>query len=161
MSVVTETQPIILVVDDGPESLKMFNFCLRKAGFGIAIAQSGEEALQRAVQILPDLILLDVIMPGLDGFAVCRQLKSNTRTRDIPVIFVTARHDSIDKIKGFEVGGVDYLTKPVQPAEVVARVNTHLTIRRLQRELQIQNAQLQEKKRPIDAGTNRGTHAHK
>jgi formate hydrogenlyase transcriptional activator len=137
-------QPTILLVDDNPENLKLLNVFLRDAGFQIVVAQSGPEALQHITQVHPDLILLDVLMSEMDGFETCQRLKAHATTKDIPVIFLTALTEIVDKIKGFEVGGADYLTKPVQPEEVLARVNTHLTNRKLQHRLQEQNALLEE-----------------
>ncbi len=92
--------------------------------------------------IKPDIILLDVIMPGIDGFETCRQLKRDPQTQGIPIIFMTALSETVNKIKGFELGAVDYITKPFQQEEVLARINTHLTIRNLQKELQIKNERL-------------------
>ncbi len=93
----------------------------------------------------PDIILLDVLMPGIDGFETCRRLKENETTQEIPVIFMTALTETVDKVKGFEAGAVDYLTKPLQHEEVLARVNAHLTIRKFQQQLQEQNVLLQQK----------------
>ncbi len=109
------------------------------------IAKSGEHALYQISRCSPDLILLDVLMPDMDGFETCRHLKANSATSKIPVIFITAMTDVEYKIKGFEVGGVDYIDKPFQQAEVLARVNTHLTIHTLQQQLEAQNVQLHEK----------------
>jgi DNA-binding response OmpR family regulator len=131
MSVKDAEEPTILLVDDSPANLKLLNEFLSMAGFRIVVAQSGAEALQRVEHICPDLIFLDVLMPEMDGFETCRRLKSHATTKDIPVIFLTALTELVDKVKGFAVGGVDYLTKPVQYEEVLARINAHLTIRRL------------------------------
>jgi signal transduction histidine kinase len=98
--------------------------------------------LEIAKEKLPDLILLDILMPGIDGFETCRQLKNIPQTQDIPVIFMTALSETSDKVKGFQLGAVDYVTKPFQQEEVLARINTHLTIRQLQNQLQVQNEQL-------------------
>jgi diguanylate cyclase (GGDEF)-like protein len=110
----------------------------------VAVAQEGEEGLARAEFVQPDLILLDVMMPGMDGFETCRRLKASGNTRDIPVIFMTALSDTQDKIAGFAAGGVDYVTKPFQIDEVWARVTTHLALRSAQKRLAQQNAQLQQ-----------------
>ena len=126
----------ILVIDDDPASVNALLKYLHESGFETLIAPSGERALRQLEFAQPDIILLDVCMPGIDGFEVCRRLKQRDATQDIPVIFMTALSDTVDKVKGFEVGGVDYLTKPVQHEEVLARVHTHLTIRNLQRQLQ-------------------------
>ena len=135
----------ILAVDDKLENLKVLIAYLENSGFDLMVAKSGEEAFQHIERIIPDIILLDVLMPGLDGFEICRRLKANDITKEIPVIFMTALTDTADKVKGFEVGAVDYLTKPLKHEEVLARVNSHLTIQELQRQLQEQNALLQHK----------------
>jgi formate hydrogenlyase transcriptional activator len=132
-------KPTVMLVDDQPESLKPLIAYLKISGFRVLVAQNGEEALRRIARVTPDILLLDVLMPGLDGFETCRRLKEYEASRDIPVIFMTALSDLVEKVKGFEVGGVDYLTKPVQHEEVLARITTHLTIRRLQQQLQEQN----------------------
>ena len=133
----------ILVVDDMPANLDVVTRHLEQHGYQVVVAQDGEEALARAAFVLPDLILLDVLMPGIDGFETCRRLKSDLRTRDIPVVFMTALGDTADKLAGFEAGAVDYMTKPLDGAEVRARIDTHLTLHRLRCELAEQNAQLQ------------------
>ncbi len=146
MSAGPPAQATILLVDDTLENLNFLIACLEETGFRIAVARSGEEALERIAYAPPDLILLDVMMPpGMDGFETCRRLKVNAAFREIPVIFMTVASDIIDKMQGFEIGGVDYITKPVQPEEVVARIRTHLTICKLQQELQARNELLQEK----------------
>jgi len=138
------TQDTLLIVDDTPENIAvLFNF-LSGHGFKILVAENGEDALENAQDEHPDLILLDVIMPGIDGFETCRRLKSNPPTQEIPVIFITALSDTLDKVKAFKLGAVDYITKPFQQEEVLARVNTHLTIRKLQNELQAQKAALEK-----------------
>jgi signal transduction histidine kinase len=133
----------ILIVDDNPVNIDLLSEYLETAGFDISVAESGERALEQIYFVLPDLILLDVMMPEPDGFETCRRLKENPQTRNIPVIFMTALDEITDKVKGFEVGAVDYLTKPIHHAEVIARVNNHLTIRNLQRSLEEQNRDLQ------------------
>lgn len=135
----------ILIVKDDPINLEALCDVLDNAGYQIMGVEDGESALHQAEQFHPDLILLDVILPGMDGFETCRCLKTNEKTRDIPVIFVTSLDDPEDIAQGFEVGAVDYVTKPLRYQEVLARINTHLTIRNLQKELQTQNKQLQEK----------------
>ena len=107
------------------------------------VAKNGETALAIARKALPDLVLLDIMMPGIDGFEVCRQLKTDSATANIPVIFLSALTDTADKVQGFQTGAVDYITKPFQTAEVIARVNTHLTIHRLGHELQEQKDKLE------------------
>lgn len=144
-----ETRPpqkgTLLIVDDNLKNLKVLLDLLKDFGFAISVARSGEEALERASRRTPDLILLDVMMPGLNGFETCRRLKANETTREIPIIFMTALTDVESKLKGFEVGGVDYVTKPVEYQEVMARLNAHLTIRQLQQDLTEKNAELRAK----------------
>jgi len=137
-------QGIILIVDDNPTNLGVLSDGLSDSGFEVLIAQDGESAIERVDYAHPDIILLDVLMPGIDGFETCRQLKANPSTQDIPVIFMTALSDTVDKVKGFELGAVDYITKPIQHEEVLARVRTHLTIRKLTQQLQQQNACLKQ-----------------
>jgi len=138
----SEEKATILIVEDNSMTLHLLLGYLDKFGFTSIGVQSGEEALQKVEETSPDLILLDVMLPGIDGFETCRRLKSNNAaTRDIPVIFMTALSDADAKIKGFEVGGADYITKPHHYAEVINRVKTHLTIRTLQRMLHKQKLQ--------------------
>jgi DNA-binding NtrC family response regulator len=132
----------ILVVDDTPANVKLLVDLLSVNGFETIAASSGDEGFERAATRLPDLILLDVMMPGADGFAVSERLKANEATRDIPVIFLTALHETLDKVRAFAVGGVDYITKPFEPRELLARVGTHLALRRAHLELEQSNAQL-------------------
>ena len=135
--------PTILMVDDAPANLGIVVETLEQEGFRVLVAEDGDEALQRAILVQPDLILLDIMMPDLDGFAVCRRLKELDHTRHIPVIFMTALVETPHKVAGFQAGAVDYLTKPLQLDEVVARVKTHLQLRAMQDQLQEQNAELQ------------------
>ncbi|OQY57325.1 MAG: hybrid sensor histidine kinase/response regulator [Candidatus Parabeggiatoa sp. nov. 2] len=137
-------QGTLLIVDDMPTNLKMLFSYLRQLGFKVLVAQNGEDALVRVAHAPPDLILLDVMMPQMDGFETCGRLKENEATRDIPVIFMTALSETVDKVKGFEVGAVDYITKPVQHEEVLARITTHLTLRRLQKTLEEKNQLLEQ-----------------
>lgn len=131
----------ILIVDDQPQNLHVLIHKLEAFDFSVMVAQSGEAALEQATAFPPDLILLDVMMPGgIDGFETCRRLKAQPATREIPIIFLTVLDDVLDKMQGFEIGGVDYLTKPLQQEEVLARIRAHLKIRRLQQELQRENA---------------------
>lgn len=134
----------ILVVDDNPTNLGVLVDYFKEFGMRILTARDGEVALTRAQATLPDLILLDVMMPGINGFEVCERLKTYPATHDIPVIFMTALSSLDDKVRGFEAGAVDYVTKPVQQAEVMARVSTHLRLRALTRQLQQANQELQE-----------------
>ena len=126
----------ILVVDDQPDNLGIIVRYLKDAGYHCVIASNGNAALKRAKRIQPGVILLDVKMPGMDGFEVCRQLKQRDTTREIPVIFLTALDDIDSKQKGFDLGGVDYITKPVRREEVLARIKTHLRLRELTEELE-------------------------
>lgn len=130
----------LLVVDDTPENLHILHQLLTEQGYRVHSAPDGVRALNFAHTTPPDLILLDVKMPEIDGYQVCERLKADERTRDIPVIFLSALHDVSDKIKAFQVGGVDYITKPFQVEEVLARVATHLTLRQLQKDLDAKNA---------------------
>lgn len=139
-----EGEPKILVVDDNPNNLNILSEILDEYGYEIFFALDGESALKRAELGNPDLILLDVMMPGMDGFEVCQNLKDNPETTDIPVIFMTALDSAQDKVEAFELGAVDYITKPVEPLEVLARVKTHLKIQQLQKRLKEQLAQEKE-----------------
>lgn len=131
----------ILVIDDNPTNLAVAVEELESFGFNILIAKNGENGIKRAQYAQPQLILLDVMMPGIDGFETCRQLKSNEITRDIPVIFMTALNSVEDKVKGFQMGGVDYLTKPLQIEEMLARIVTHLKLYLLNKNLEQQVAE--------------------
>lgn len=134
----------LLIVDDTPANLGVLSDFLSDLGFRVLIAQSGESALKKAEYALPDLILLDIMMPGIDGFETCRRLKLSEKTKDIPVIFMTALSDTSNKVKGFSLGAVDYLTKPIQYEEMLMRVNLHLRLRKLSAQLHEQNLQLQK-----------------
>ncbi|MDV3348966.1 response regulator [Leptothoe sp. ISB3NOV94-8A] len=125
----------ILIVDDIPTNIKLLYEFLQQSNYKVSIAKNAESAFKKLEKIVPDLILLDVMMPGLDGFVVCEKLKQNPRTRDIPVIFMTALTDEVDKVKGLSIGAVDYITKPIHPDEVLARVKVHLTLRHTQMQL--------------------------
>lgn len=140
----TPSKGTILAVDDTPENLGVLFDYLDQVGFTVLLVQNGKNALKQAEENQPDIILLDIMMPDIDGFEVCRRLKANEATRDIPVLFMTALANTIDKVQGFDVGGIDYITKPFQHEEVVARVQAHLMIRKLQRELQEKNTILEQ-----------------
>jgi len=129
-----QTTNRILVVDDTPPNLQMLSSTLRDEGYQVSVATSGRQALELVGRLRPDLILLDVMMPEMDGFETCRRLKASHAANDIPVIFLTARTETADIIQGFELGAVDYVAKPFNAHELLARVNTHLTIDRLHRE---------------------------
>ena len=136
-------KPKVLIVDDTPENIQVLMGTLKDA-YAIVAAVNGEKALKMAgADPPPDLILLDIMMPGMDGFEVCQRLKADTNTQDIPVIFLSALDDTVNKVKGFEMGAVDYISKPFQPEEVIVRVNTHLTINRLKQSLAEKNRELQ------------------
>jgi signal transduction histidine kinase len=120
--------PRILIVDDNPTNLKVLSDALRDQGWITWVATDGESAIEQVEYALPDLILLDVMMPGIDGFETCRQLKANPLTQRLPIIFMTALSDTVDKVKGLELGAVDYITKPFQHEEVLARVKLHLNL---------------------------------
>ena len=134
----------ILAIDDTPENLALLSQILTEKGYKVRSVTKGSTALRGAKAAPPDLILLDVKMPEMNGYEVCRHLKADEKTRNIPVIFISALGDVFDKVKAFQMGGVDYITKPFQVEEVLARLDTHLTIRNLQLKLQQQNSQLQQ-----------------
>ena len=135
--------PNILIVDDTPENVLLLVRMLTERGYKARTALSGKLALQAARTEPPDLILLDITMPEMNGYEVCEQLKADAALKEIPVIFISALNETIDKVKAFRVGGVDYVTKPFQFEEVYARVQTHLRIRSLQRQLSDQNENLE------------------
>ena len=134
----------ILIVDDTPANLQVLVSMLHVQGYRIRPVPSGKLALQAAEQEPPDLILLDIMMPEMDGFEVCRQLKSKEKLKGIPIIFISALNQTIEKVEAFNVGGVDYITKPFYYEEVQARVSNHLKLRELQLELERQNNNLKE-----------------
>jgi CheY-like chemotaxis protein len=134
----------ILVVDDNPDNLRLLAEILSEHHYKVRLAPNGARALATICKEAPDLILLDVMMPELDGFEVCRQLKADERTAKIPVIFISALHETIDKVKAFTLGGVDYITKPFKAEEVLSRVKTHLSLSLLRRQLERKNAELQK-----------------
>lgn len=139
---VSDQENTILVVDDTPTNLQVLFDLLSEQSYRVAIAKNGETALQRLETFQPNLILLDVMMPGIDGFETCQRLKANPNTRDIPVIFMTALSDSVDKVKGLRLGAVDYITKPIQHEEVLARIQVHLQLRNTTRTLEQRTADL-------------------
>lgn len=141
----------LLIVDDVPANLSVLSEFLSETGFKVLVTQDGNRAIKKAEHVHPDLILLDVMMPSMDGFQVCRILKSKDSTKDIPVIFMTALADTIDKIKGFSLGAADYITKPIQHEEVLARINTHLNLRRLQQEAQSHTVELERRNQELEA----------
>lgn len=126
----------VLIVEDTPASLQLLFDLLTQAGYSVRQAQDGEMALLSAIERPPELVLLDIRMPGIDGYEVCRQLKASPRTHDVPVIFLSALHETEDKVQGFKLGAVDFIAKPYYPDEVLARVRTHIELRRLQTRLE-------------------------
>ncbi|RKZ54198.1 MAG: hybrid sensor histidine kinase/response regulator [Candidatus Parabeggiatoa sp. nov. 3] len=141
----SKSSETILVVDDVRVTGEILLQFLKQKGFNVLLADNGKLAIQMTQDRQPDLILLDIMMPGgISGFEVCQQLKSVESTRNIPVLFMTALNDNINKLKGFELGGADYITKPFQYDELFARVNAHLSIRKLQRKLEAQNKLLKD-----------------
>ncbi|MHC5935871.1 hybrid sensor histidine kinase/response regulator [Nostoc sp.] len=135
---------VILIVDDNPHNLEVLSEALIDTGWEILIAVNGEGAIAQAEYACPDIILLDVMMPGIDGFTACQRLKLNPLTCDIPIIFMTALSETVDKVKGLSLGAVDYITKPFEYEEVLARIKTHLQIRNLTKELKTHNQQLKQ-----------------
>jgi signal transduction histidine kinase len=148
----------LLIVDDRPDNLNILISYLEKYQFRIQVAKSGHEAINRLEVMydrpekrLPDLIIMDVMMPGMDGIKTCKEIKSKAEFADIPVIFLTALHNSKDKLKGFEAGGVDYITKPLHNQEVMARIKTHLTLRLQKEALELKALELEKAKLKTDA----------
>jgi PAS domain S-box-containing protein len=135
---------VILIVDDNPTNLEVLLDALTNAGYEVAVAIDGESAIKQSEYDPPDLILLDVVMPGIDGFETCKLLKENPLTNDIPVIFMTSLSDIGDRVQGLNIGAVDYITKPFQQEEVLARVNVHLKLRSLTKQLEGQNVVLKQ-----------------
>lgn len=134
-----KTKEMILIIDDTPASITVVETVLTEAGYQVSVATSGEKALDRLSIIIPDLILLDIMMPGIDGYETCRRLKEKESTRSIPIIFLSALAETFDKVKGFDLGAVDYLMKPIASEELLARVRTHLKIKKLEKGLKDQN----------------------
>ncbi|MCB0018514.1 MAG: response regulator [Anaerolineales bacterium] len=137
----------LLIIDDNVVNLKVAINTLESYDFEVLMARNGQDGLERAAYTQPDLILLDIKMPEMDGYEVCRRLKAAEQTRHIPVIFISALDDVFDKTTAFSIGGVDYITKPFQTEELLARVRTHLALLHMQQELQIANETLEEKVR--------------
>ena len=147
----SDGQSRILLVDDNPTNIDVLYNFLADEGFEVLVAEDGVSALERVLLVKPDLILLDIMMPHIDGFEVCRELKADPETSDIPVIFITALGSVEDKINGFKLGGVDYVTKPFQNEEILARIRNHLDLRNMRNNLQIQNEQLRSQNESLDA----------
>ena len=129
-----DDKPVVLIVDDTPDNLALLSDTLQASGYAVLVALDGQSALQRLARITPDAVLLDALMPGMDGFETCRQIKADPRNRHLPVIFMTALTDSEHVVQGFRVGGIDYVTKPVKPSEVSARIAAHVQRSRQQRQ---------------------------
>jgi len=132
---VQQRDPVILVVDDNPENLRLLMEVLEGQKYQTKLARSGELALASAVEEVPDLVLLDINMPEMDGFEVCDRLKAEEATRNVPIIFISALNQTDDKVAALNRGGVDYITKPFQVEEVLARVESHLELQALRRKL--------------------------
>lgn len=128
-------QNSILIVDDIPTNIKVLVDYLNQSGFKISVAKSGESALEKVQKVSPNLILLDIMMPGIDGFETCRRLKADPQIQKNPVVFMTALSDVTDKVRGLQLGAVDYITKPIQLEEVLARINVHLALRNAELQL--------------------------
>jgi len=135
---------VILIVDDTPANLGVLFDTLEISGFRVLVNTNGESALETVKQAHPDIILLDIMMPGMDGFETCTRLKSDEMTKEIPVIFMTALTDAVDEVRGLALGAVDYITKPIRVETVLARVKTHLSLQRLQKELKEKNIRLEQ-----------------
>jgi DNA-binding response OmpR family regulator/DNA-binding CsgD family transcriptional regulator len=127
----SETRDIVLVVDDSPETLSLLTDAIEQAGMTVLVAREGEQALSIVEKVLPDIILMDALMPGTDGFETCRRLKRNKTLAYVPIIFMTGLSETQDIVKGLEAGGVDYVTKPIVPDELLARIRVHLANARL------------------------------
>jgi len=147
----------VLVVDDNPTNLSVLVNLLRDVGLRVLVATDGESAIEQIKYVKPDLILLDVMMPGIDGFETCQRLKANIETEKIPIIFMTALSETVDKVRGLSLGAVDYVTKPFEHEEVLVRIRTHLTIAKQRQIIESQNIDLQaeiaERKRAEEALT--------
>ncbi|MCS6814674.1 MAG: response regulator [Cyanobacteria bacterium] len=140
----------ILIVDDTPDNLRVLSAMLTSQGFNVRKALTGQRAISSVEADRPDLILLDIKMPGMDGYTVCQHLKANPHTSHVPIIFISALDDAIDKVKAFVVGGVDYITKPFQEIEVLARITHQLHIQQLQQQLMQQNEELARSNRELE-----------
>ncbi len=139
-----DQSPRILIVDDTPDNIRVLGTILKQEGYNIRVATNGVEALETVTKVSPDLILLDVMMPRMDGFETCLNLKKNPETQNIPILFVSAKGEVEDITTGFEVGGVDYITKPYKSVEIIARIKTHLALREQRKHLEYQNFRLRD-----------------
>lgn len=134
----------LLVVDDTPANLRLLDEILKSSGYRIRLVTSGRQALIAARRTVPDLLLLDIIMPGMDGFEVCRQFKADPLLRDVPVLFLSAISTPEEKVRAFKEGGIDFITKPFHLAEVESRVRTHLLVHRQKKEIEVAHQRLKE-----------------
>jgi diguanylate cyclase (GGDEF)-like protein len=150
VSTIRENNEDILIVDDNPTNLDLLSGMLTQRQFRVRVATGGRRALMAARTCAPDLIMLDINMPDMDGYEVCRQLKADDETKDIPVIFISALDEAMDKVRAFESGGADYVTKPFQFEEVLARIEHQLKIFRLRRELMDKNSELEQSNRQLE-----------
>ena len=141
----------ILVVDDTPSNIQSLAATLKPAGYQVLVATNGQQALDVMAKVRPDLILLDIMMPVMDGFEACAQIKANAEWHDIPIIFLTAKTETADLVKGFELGAVDYVNKPFNAHELMARVHTHLTVDRLRTSVSEKNAALEKAQAQMSA----------
>ncbi len=132
----TQTNPLILIIDDNPQNIQMLANVINESAYDVALALDGLEALKFIAKEKPDLILLDIMMPDMDGYEVCNMLKSKNDTKHIPVIFITAKNETGDIIKGFRAGAVDYISKPFINEELLARVKTHIALKLARDEIQ-------------------------
>lgn len=142
---------IILIVDDTPENLEILGIILNEAGFKISVATNGKQAIAVARAKPPDLILMDVMMPGIDGYETCEKLKADPLTAHIPVIFLTARSGGNEVIRGFEAGGLDYVIRPFNTSELLARVLTHIELKHSRERIIVQNHELKEMNERLSA----------
>ena len=149
----------VLIVDDISKNIQILGNILRAEGYVLAFAVSGEQALEMMGADRYDLVLLDVMMPGLDGFEVCRRLKTSTESRDIPIIFLTAKTEQEDIITGFHLGAVDYVTKPFNAVELLARVRTHLALKRSREQIEQKNSSLTLKNQQLEKLNDQLQHA--
>lgn len=131
------SNPFILIVDDNPNNLQVLGSILEGKGYEVALAQNGLLALDFIKKEKPDLILLDIMMPEINGYEICKKLKEDNETKDVPVIFLTAKTETEDIVRGFDVGAVDYILKPFNSAELLARIRTHIKLRQAQKEIQL------------------------
>ncbi|MBP1628512.1 MAG: response regulator receiver protein [Holophagaceae bacterium] len=146
-----DRDPVVLVVDDVSTSQHLLASILRDRGYQVVVANNGPEALERVRATPPDLVLLDIEMPGMDGYEVCLRLKAEEATRDVPVVFITSKAGTEDVIRGFRCGGMDYVTKPFHPLELLARVHTHVTLKRTRDRERELFAALRESQGRVDA----------